>query len=100
MKYESKENLDPGISSSDEDVPINKLHAQPRKSVTFDPGIASTPDALWKYTPSAPRKLKAISMPFPEKLNYDPSFERSTDKNNTHRMGINIGTVRSHGRES
>ena len=38
--YESKENLGPGILASDEEVPINKLHDQPRKSVPFVPGIA------------------------------------------------------------
>ena len=47
----SKENLDPGISSSDEEAPTRIPHAHTWKSVTFDPGIASTPDASGKYIP-------------------------------------------------
>ena len=50
INSESKENLDPGISSSDEEFPTSNLHAETRKSVTFDPGFASTPDASGKYT--------------------------------------------------
>ena len=68
----NKENLDPGISSSDEEVPTSNLHTQTRKSDTFDSEIALTPGALEKYTPLALRKHKAISMPFPEKLDDDP----------------------------
>ena len=51
INSESKENLDPGISSSDEEVPTRNQHAHTRKSVTFDPRIASISDALGKYTP-------------------------------------------------
>ena len=92
INSESKKNLDPGISTSDEEAPTRNLHAHTRKSVTFHPGIASTPDALEKYTPSALRKPRAISTPFPEKLDNDPNFNLSTDKNSTRRMGINIPT--------
>ena len=92
INSESKENLDPGISSSDEEALTRNLHAHTRKSVTFDPGIALSPDALGKYTPSALRKPKAISTPFPEKLDNDSNFNLSTDKNITRRMGINIPT--------
>ena len=53
INSESRENLDPGISSSDEGVSARNLQAHTRKSVIFDPEIASTPDALGKYTPSA-----------------------------------------------
>ena len=92
INSESKENLVPGISSSDKEAPTGNLHAHTRKSVTFRPGISSTLDALGKYTPSALRKPKAISTPFPEKLDNDPNFNLSTDKNITRRMGINIPT--------
>ena len=88
----SKENLDPGISSSDEEVSARNLQAHTRKSVSFDPGIPLTPDALGKYTSSVLRKPKAISMLFPGKLHNDPSHKLSTDKNNTRGMGINIPT--------
>ena len=75
VSSESNENQDPCISSSDEEAPTINLHAHTRKSVTFHPGIASTPDALGKYNPSALRKPKAISTPFPERLNNDPNFD-------------------------
>ena len=84
--------MDLGITSSDEEVPTRNQHVGIRKIVTFDPGIALTPDALGKYTPSALRKPKAISTPFLDKLHNDPSFKLSTDKNNTRRKGINIPT--------
>ena len=48
INSERKENLDPGILSSDEEAPTRNLHAHTRKSVTFDPGIASTPDLFEK----------------------------------------------------
>ena len=92
INSESKENLNPGISSSDEEISTRNQHAHTKKSFTFDPGIALTPDALGKYTPLAQRKPKAISPPFPEKLDNGPSFKLSTDKNNIRRMGINIPT--------
>ena len=47
-------------------------------------------NALGKCAPSALRKPKAISTPFPEKLDNDPCFKLSTYKNNTRRMEINI----------
>ena len=64
INSENKKNLDPGILSLGEEVPTSNLHAQTRKSVTFNPGIASTPDALGKCTLSALREAKAISTPF------------------------------------
>ena len=68
VNSESKENLYPGISSSDEEVSARNLPGHTRKCNTFDPGIALTPDALGKYIPSALREPKAIPTPFPEKL--------------------------------
>ena len=38
--FENEGNLDPGISSSNEEVPTSNPHTQTRKTATFDPGIA------------------------------------------------------------
>ena len=65
VNTETKENLDPGIQSSDEEgQPISNLPLRTRKSVTFGPEIPATPQILGNFSPSTFKEPKAISTPY------------------------------------
>ena len=54
VNTEAKENLDPGISSSDEEAqPTPNPPLRTRKSVTIGPEIATTPEVLENFSPLA-----------------------------------------------
>ena len=65
VNIETKENLDPGISSSDEeDQPTPNPPLRTRKSVTFGPEIPARPDILENVSSSTFKEPKVISTPY------------------------------------
>ena len=78
---ETKENLDPGIPSSDEEAqPIPNLPQRTRKNVTFGPEIPATPDTLENCSPYPIKEPKAISTPYSRNPDDHPNAVTSSSR--------------------
>ena len=88
---ETKENLDPGIPSSDEeDQPTPNPPLRTRKSVTFGPEIPATPDMLANVSPSTFKEPKAISTPYSSNKEDHPNTVTSSTRYKPRRMDMEI----------
>ena len=91
LNPETKENLDPGIPSSDEeDQPTLNPPLRTRKSVTFGPEIPATPDMLENVSPSTFKEPKAISTPYSSNKEDHPITATSSTKYKPRRMDMEI----------
>ena len=80
---ETKENLDPGIPSSNgEDQPTPNPPLRNRKSVPFGREIPATPDMLENVSPSSFKEPKAISTPYSSNKEDHPNTATSSTKYN------------------
>ena len=78
---ETKENLDPGIPSSDEeDQPIPNPLLRTQKSVTFGSKVPATPDMLENVSLSTFKEPKAISTPYSSNKEDHPNTVTSSTR--------------------